>query len=85
VSFADRPTIAPLRKAGCILYCIIATLFVLLMLVGAALGDCAEGPDGLGCENDGVIKFLMFPGSLILVIVIGIFLARSAMRNESND
>jgi hypothetical protein len=55
------------------------------MLVGAALGDCAEGPDGLGCENDGVIKFLMFPGSLILVIVIGIFLARSAMRNESND
>ena len=85
MSFSDRPTVSPLKQVGCILYCAIATLLVLLMLVGAAMGNCAEGPDGAGCENEGVIKFLMFPGSLILVIVVGIFLARWAVRNESDD
>jgi len=55
-------------------------------LMGAAMGDCADGPNGEGCPKyDGLIRFLMFPGSLVLVIVIGIFLARWAMRDESND
>jgi hypothetical protein len=85
VSFSDEPTIRPAKKLGCILYCVVATLFVLLMLPGAAMGDCADGPNGAGCENDGFIRFLMFPGSLILVIVVGIFLARWAMRNENDD
>ena len=86
MSFSDRPAIPPRKTVGCIAYCVIAALFVFYMLVGAAMGDCADGPNGEGCpEHIGLIRFLMFPGSLILVIVIGIFLARWAMRDESND
>jgi hypothetical protein len=84
VSYSDQPIVPPLKKVGCIIYCIVATLFVVLMVLGAALGDCPRNDDGTGCENDALIKFLMFPGSLILVIVIGIFLARWAVRNESD-
>jgi hypothetical protein len=86
VSFSDNRTIAIRRPFGCMAYCIFATLLVVYMLLGAAMGDCADGPNGEGCSKyDGLIRFLMFPGSLILVIVIGIFLARWAMRNESDD
>ena len=84
MSFSDQPTVPPRKRAGCILYSTVATIFVLLMLLGAAMGDCADGPGGAGCENDGVSRFLMFPGSLILVIVIGIFLARWAVRSEND-
>ena len=86
MSFGGRPTIPPGRAVGCVLYCVVATLFVFFLLMGAAMGDCADGPNGEGCPKyDGLIRFLMFPGSLVLVIVIGIFLARWAMRDESND
>jgi hypothetical protein len=50
--------------------------------MGAALGDCPRNEDGTGCENQGLIDFLLFPGSLILVIVGGIFLAWYLMRKE---
>jgi hypothetical protein len=54
-------------------------------MIGNALGDCVRKPDG-SCEgHSGVGDLLMFPGSLIIAIVIGIFLARWAMRDESDD
>ena len=82
MSFSDRHTIPPLKAAGCVLYAVLGTLLVMFLLVGAALGHCAPNPDGTGCENDGLIKFLMFPGSLILVVLGGVVLARWTMRDD---
>jgi hypothetical protein len=82
VSFGDRPTIRKGRAIGCMVYCIVATALVVFLLFGAAMGDCPLNDDGTGCENDGLIKFLMFPGSLIVVIVAGLFLTRWAMRDD---
>ncbi len=84
MSFSDRPTIPPLKAAGCLAYTVLATLVVLFFMIGDALGDCAPAPDDTSCKH-GWDHFLMFPGSLIIAIVIGIFLARWAMRNESDD
>jgi hypothetical protein len=46
------------------------------------MGDCAPRADGTGCENDGLVRFLMFPGSLIVLIAIGIFAARRMMKDR---
>jgi hypothetical protein len=83
VSFSDRANIPPLKAVGCLAYTVLATLAVLFFFIGSVMGDCAEGPYD-ACK-DGWTNFLMFPGSLIIAIVIGIFLARWAMRNESDD
>ncbi len=85
MSFSDRPTIPPLKAAGCLAYTVVATLVVFFFLIAGALGDCEERPDGSCVGHSGLGDFLMFPGSLIIAIVIGIFLARWAMRNESDD
>jgi hypothetical protein len=45
------------------------------LLFNAAMGDCAPNPDGTGCENDSVERFLMFPVFLILSVVIGVIAA----------
>jgi len=55
---------------------------VVVLFVGAAMGDCAPSAHGMGCENDGLIRFLMFPGSLILLIAIGIFAARRVTKDR---
>jgi hypothetical protein len=51
--------------------------------MGAALGHCVPAPDGTGCENDGLFKFMLFPGSLILVVIGGILLARYMTKDRS--
>jgi len=53
------------------------------MLIGAAMGDCFPDIDGTGCEHDGLIRFLMFPGSLILLFITGFFAARLVMKDKS--
>ena len=63
------------RHIGCIALGLFGSAVVVFMLAGAAMGDCADGPDGTGCENDWIVRPLMFPGSLILLILIGIFAA----------
>ncbi|MFD2578539.1 hypothetical protein ACFSTD_07875 [Novosphingobium colocasiae] len=73
MSYADRPKDL-VRQIGCVGIGLVGTAIVCLMLFGAALGDCGE-PGSPECVNDGLIKFLMFPGSLILLIAIGIFAA----------
>lgn len=60
---------------GCFVFGLVGAFVSAIFLVGAAMGDCAPAEDGMACENDALIRFLMFPGSLILLIVIGIFAA----------
>jgi hypothetical protein len=67
---------------GCFLLGLIGCLFVAFLLVGAALGDCAPNADGTGCESNGLTRFLMFPGSLIMLIAIGIFAVRRVMKDR---
>ena len=67
---------------GCFALGLIGCAIVAFMLVGAAMGDCAPSYDGTGCEHAGLIRFLMFPGSLILFVVIGIIAARHVMKDS---
>ncbi|WP_294261317.1 hypothetical protein [uncultured Sphingomonas sp.] len=83
MSFSDRPTVSPLAAAGCLLFGIVGAIIVGLLAVGAALGHCAPQPDGTGCENSGLIDFLMFPGSLIVALLGGIWLARFVTRDRN--
>jgi len=84
VSFSDQAPIKPSRKVGCLVYAIVAILVVGFCLLLAAMGhnECSYEPELPGCEWDGVRRFLLFPGSLIIAIVGGVFLARWAMRDH---
>ena len=79
MSFGDRPAHTGAQKIGCLAYGVLGTGLVLLLLQGAAMGDCY--PEC--CKYDGLIRFMMFPGSLILVVVGGVLLARHMMRDEN--
>jgi hypothetical protein len=86
MSFSDRSKIIFGRAVALAVYCVFATVIVGTLLLGAAMGDCADGPNGEGCSKyDGLIRLLMFPGSLIVAVIIGIFLTRWVMRSESDD
>jgi hypothetical protein len=82
VSFGDHPALSTGKKVGCFAYGVFGTIFVLVCLMGAALGDCPRNEDGTGCENQGLVDFLLFPGSLIAVIIGGVFLAWFLMRED---
>ncbi|MCJ2188244.1 hypothetical protein [Novosphingobium beihaiensis] len=75
MSYGDGGNSDLAKHVGCIALGLLGSAFVIMMLFGAVAGDCAPNADGTGCENDGSINFLMFPGSLILLIGIGIFAA----------
>ena len=83
MSFLDRPTVPFKFKIGCLLYVVTAVAVSGFLLVGAAMGDCAPNMDGSGCEHDGLVRFAMFPGSLILFVVGGIFLAHTVLKGKS--
>lgn len=85
MSSSDRPTIPPLKALGCIAYGVIATCAVVVMFMGAAMSDCAPEVDGAACENDGFVRFLMFPGSFIAALAIGLLMSRWALRNDDHD
>jgi hypothetical protein len=82
VSFSDKPSIPPLKVAGCMAYCVVATLVVMFFMTADALGDCATGPYDECKSSFG--SYLMFPGSLIIAIAIGILLARWATRDQDD-
>ncbi|MCB5426061.1 hypothetical protein H0274_12395 [Altererythrobacter sp. CC-YST694] len=69
MSFSNRPMLSNGKKIGCVLYMSLGTLIVLFGLIGAALGDCADIADSSCKDNFG--NFLLFPGSLIIVLVGG--------------
>ena len=82
--YSGRPSPGPLR----LVVLAVATLFIVAVvfffLIGAAMGDCAPNPDGTGCEHDGLIRFLMFPGSLIAGFIAIFLLVRWAMKSDAN-
>jgi len=83
VSFLDRSAVSSRAQTGCFLYGLFGSAFVLFMMVGAAMGDCPINEDGSGCEHDQLIKFIMFPGSLVVFLVFGIFFARYVTRDKN--
>ena len=68
--FTDRPMLSTAKKIGCLAYTGIGTLVVLFGLVGAAMGDCADGAD-TSCKHG---TFWLFPGSLIVVVLGGLLM-----------
>ncbi|MPS69616.1 hypothetical protein ACLIMP_12495 [Novosphingobium aerophilum] len=73
MSFSDSGTSLK-QHLGCIGGGLLGSAFVVTLLGGAAMGDCGR-PGSAECKNDGLIKFLMFPGSLIVLILVGLFAA----------
>ena len=82
MSFSDRPTLTGWQKFGCALVSLIGFAVSFLGLAMAALGHCAPAPDGTGCENDGFFKFLFFPGTAIVSLMIGISMIMYFMRDK---
>jgi hypothetical protein len=74
--------LSPYQRVGCIVLGLLAAAFVVMMFFGAALADCADDANGTGCENDWIIRPLMFPGSLILLILVGIIAARHVTKDK---
>lgn len=66
MSFVDQPGLTTLQKIGCATYCVVCAAVISQLAIVAALGDCASD----SCLSDS-IRLLMFPGSLILAIVVG--------------
>ncbi|TNE28267.1 MAG: hypothetical protein EP350_10790 [Alphaproteobacteria bacterium] len=81
MSFKDRPMLSTGKKIGCFAYIGIGTLVVLFGLIGSALGDCADTADS-SCKNN-FANFLLFPGSLLIVIFGGALLLWVFTRSES--
>lgn len=67
---------------GCAVVALLGVPIVLLGLTFAGLGHCAPAPDGSGCENEALEKFLWFPGSLIAIVVVGIAVVRFLSKGE---
>ena len=82
MSFGDRPSIPKGKQVGCVLIGLIGAFLSAFLLAGAAMGQCARDADGTGCENEGWIKFAMFPGSLIVLALVGIFMAYRVTRDR---
>jgi hypothetical protein len=62
------------RQIGCIALGHFGSAFVVMMGFGAALGS-GSPPGTPEHEHEELNRFLMFPGSLIILILIGIFAA----------
>ncbi len=82
MSYRDRPTMTGRQKLGCAVVASVGIIVLFFGLILAALGHCAPHPDGTGCENDGMIKFIAFPGTAILFVSIGILMIRFFMRDK---
>ena len=63
-------------KIGCFLLGIGIFVVVAILAIIAILGDCAPEVDRATCESDGLAKFLMFPGSAILGLILIAFYVR---------
>jgi hypothetical protein len=85
VSFSDKPSFDQTRMLGCIAFGVLALVLVCVAFFLAAMGDCPINNDGTGCENDGIKRFLLFPGSAVIALPSVFLVARWAMRNERDD
>jgi hypothetical protein len=68
------------KKLGCIAYTGVGFLIVMFGLIGGAMGDCADGPNS-SCK-DNFPNFLLFPGSLIIVVLGGLLMLWLFTRND---
>ena len=82
MSFSEEPSLTRGQKIGCIICGFVTLIIVINGLMFASLGHCAAEYHGSGCEYDGLIKFIMLPGSLIAAIVGGILLMKYMMKDR---
>ncbi len=85
MSYSEQPSVSNRRKLGCFAYGIVSVLVILFCWGLAALGhnECSYEPNAPGCEWDNTIRILLFPGSLVLAMIGGWFVARWAMKDDS--
>ncbi len=75
MSFGQRPLVSTRGKVGCFGLATILAVLNLWLLAGAAMGHCAPNADGTGCEDDALVRWLMFPGFLFVSLAILAFAA----------
>ena len=70
MTYRGRPTIGFGKLIIAIGAGAVVALVVVFFAISAAMGNCTLNEDGSGCENDGLVRFLMFPGSLLVAFVV---------------
>ena len=70
MSFSDENPMSTRRAIGCVGLAFVLAALNIWLAAGAALGGCAPRADGTGCENDGLVRWLMFPGFMFVSIAI---------------
>ena len=83
MSFTEQPGLTVAQKLGCFIYCLFAILAGAFGILFSALGHCAPSPDGTGCENDSLGKFLAFPGLPILLFIGGVLIVRHMTKDKT--
>jgi hypothetical protein len=83
VGYSNKSLLTTHQKIALFAYALASIIAVGYALLVAALGDCAPKIDGSGCEFDGLIRFLFFPGSLIISVIGGFVLVRYMMKDSS--
>ena len=84
MSYRERQTANFMKVLVTTAVGLIIAVLVVFFAIAAAMGDCAPNPDGTGCENDGLMRFLMFPGSLVIGSIILFFLFRWTTRSQTD-
>lgn len=78
MSFTDRPALSGLQKLGCVLAGIVGLTASIFAFFIMALGSCYE------CDPNPFTQFLLFPGTALIFLMIGIFMIWYFQR-EKND
>ncbi|MBQ0772943.1 hypothetical protein [Parasphingorhabdus sp.] len=83
MSFTEQPGLTVAQKLGCSIYSLSAIVVGVFGILFSALSHCAPNPDGSGCENDGVAKFIAFPVLPILLFIGGVLLVRHMTKDKT--
>ncbi len=85
MSFSDQPSPLTLwQKLSCLGVAVTGFLVTAFGLLIASLGHCAPEPDGSGCENVGIEKFLWFPGTAIFFVLAGVVMTWFFIRKNNS-
>ena len=84
MTYRDRPTISFGKLLVAIGVGAIVAFVVVALAITAAMGDCTLNEDGSGCENDGLVRFLMFPGSLPVAFVVMFVLIKWVAKTKND-
>ena len=69
MSYTGRPNVNFGKLLIAIAFGLLLAVLVVGFAVAASMGECSPSPDGSGCENDWLVRLLMFPGSLIVAFI----------------